>query len=488
MKTRATICMLASAFVTASCGSFDVREISRELSASTAPEVTPPAYLRVHELAGHPRLRRTVNANFSPGEVPLQAAIVSALPFPVSLIAEDSGVNLSFPVSVRAKGVTVRDYLRQLEGLTGYRMRPDDEVGVIRIASQVTKSWDLSALAGVGNFKTRLGFSGDEGESSDEAFRSSHEMSIQRAHEDSVWDNMLQQAHCILGTPQCAQEGETVAASRAWIVDNRRMGMVMASGSPQRIERLDRWMSELAAESERIVRLECAILDVSTNNIEALGLRVDALFDSGRFGASFQRRRTGGDPDDGLLVGVGVQGSDLSLDALIDNLSSVGDVRIHSRVKFSVTNGATAYLNTGEVFSYISNTDTLTTDSGTTRGFQQSRLQVGLQLAITPRFLNSGRRMLLEVTPILSSLLRFEELRSGDGAINAPVIALRQMTSQAVTSSGRPIAIGGLEWQRSLSNESNVYAPGFLRELLSNRRNETELRQLLIIVTPWEVG
>lgn len=474
---------------------------------ATAPAVTPPSYLRLHKEVEHPRLKRRVSANFSPQEVSLQKAIVSVLPFPVSLMSADEHVDLNRAVAVRVEDVSVGDYLRQLEGITGYHIQPNDDLSVIRVASLVTRSWNLAALADTGDFKARLGFdaSAEDGAASalgggsSNSFRSSHDMSIQRGQNTHTWDAMLRQSHCILNTASCGGASPAsvsvdangaapnVSRGEAWLVDNRRLGLVTATGNPQKIERLDRWLRELMSESSRLIHLECAILDVSTDNIEQLGLHLDALFERGDF--NLQLTRGNNDPaDDGLLVGVGLDSDRFNLSALIDNLSSVGDVRIHSRVQFSVTNGATAYLNTGEVFSYISNTDTLTTETGTTRGFQQSRLQVGLQLAITPRFLNSGDKLLLEVTPILSSLLRFDELSSDGGDISAPVIALRQLTSQATTSSGRPIAIGGLEWHKSTHRESGFFTPvGLSGKLLTNRKNERESRQLLIIVTPWEV-
>ena len=46
-----------------------------------------------------------------------------------------------------------------------------------------------------------------------------------------------------------------------------------------------------------------------------------------------------------------------------------------------VTNAATAYLNTGEVFSYLSGIESVATEGVATTSFEQSRLQVGLELA-----------------------------------------------------------------------------------------------------------
>ena len=512
-KIRVVLYVLLSACLSA-CGALSGwQEKPPQLSTSKPPLTAPPSYLRVHKQAQHPRLSQLVVANFAPGETSLQTAITSALPFRVSLVPLDTRVDLTRQVSVRANEITVGEYLQQLEGITGYSIRPNKDVSVIHLASVETRTWNLAALASIGNFKARLGFdesgSGDDGDSGD-SFRSSHEMAVQREHSDSVWSDMLNQARCVLGAPTCGastslpgqnnsifnpsfnpslspSDAQQTNNADTWLVDNRRLGIVTASGSPQQIKHLDKWMRELISESARLVYLECAILDISTDNLDSLGVQLSTLFESGDVSAALSRPRTV-DDDSGLLIGVGLEGIKFDLDALIDNLSTVGDIRIHSRTKFSVTNGATAYLNTGEVFSYISNADTTVNETGTTQGFEQSRLQVGLQLAITPRFLSTGERLLLEVTPVLSSLLGFDELSSGDEDIRTPIIALRQMTSQSITTSGRPIAIGGLEWHRSAEREEGFFAPAFIRKLLANRSQTNESRQLLIIVTPWEIS
>ena len=477
--------------------------------ASAPPEGAPPSYVRLYDAPVHPKLQRRVNANFSPGHTTLQNALVLALPFTVSLVPMDEGVDLTQRVAVRAQGVAVRDYIRQLESLVDYRILPNEDASILRISSTITRSWNLAALAGMGQFKARLGFDADDDEVSEEdgegGFQSSHSMSVRQVHEDEVWDAVVQHAHCVLRTNECAA-GEAVqrgvgrkaagngkpgtsASADAWVVENRRTGMITAAGSPQKIARLDAWMRTLSAGSERLVHLECAILDIVVKDEQAFGVELSALFRDGDFSGRLVYDNAGAASAESgdLLVGAGFSGRHFDLTALIRNLSNAADVRIQDRVRLAVTNGATAYLNTGEVFSYISDVDTSVSEVGTTTAYQQSRLQVGLELAVTPRFLSSGDRMLIEVTPVLSALLRYDELGTGGARLRTPVIALRQMSSQAVTSSGRPVVVGGLESNRSSRRDNGVLAPEALRGVLSSRADESESRQLLIIVTPWEI-
>lgn len=472
------------------------------------PNSRPPSYIRLYDATHHPKLLQRVSANFSSGQMTLQNALVLALPFPVSLALLDDGVDLTRRVAVRAQNVTVREYLKQLAGLTDYQIRPNADVSVLEIASVVTRHWNLAALAGMGQFRTRLGFD-SEGEGAidsetDSGSRRSHTMSVRKEHEDTVWNDIVAHAHCVIQTTMCADGGRSSVGrgypdasddgqtfrpgAGGWVVDNRRMGTITATGSPQNIARLNKWLRNLSADSERLVHLECAILDILVNDEQAFGVELGALFRDGDFSAnlSYDAGDTAGSQN-GLLVGAGFNDRHFDLGALISNLSRAADVRIQNRVRLAVTNGATAYLNTGEVFSYISNVDTSVNEVGTTTAYSQSRLQVGLELAVTPRFLSSGDRILVEVTPILSALLRFDELGTGSARLKTPVIALRQMSSQAVTSGGRPIIVGGLESNKLMYEEKGVLVPDILNDVLSDRTDESESRQLLIIVTPWEI-
>lgn len=461
----------------------------------------PPVYVRPLPVPAHPALSRKVHVNFPPGGAALQTAIVKGLPFAVTVAALDELVDLNTPISVRADGVTVEAYLKQLEGESGYRIKLLPEKSIVEVAVMITRTWHLPALAGMGNFNARLGFGeSDGGEGSDSGVERSHTMNSSLARDDEVWQSIVDHAHCILGTGECLDGGQTrsdaapAAVSdaqhkpEAWLVDNRRLGTISAGGRPQPMAMLDRWLSEMVADSLRLVRLECAILDVAVDEQRATGVNFDAIFgDDADFirimRQSGAQNAAGGD----WTVGAVLDGGRFDLDFFIRRLARRTDVEVKSRARLVVTNAATAYLNTGEVFSYLSGIESVATEGVATTSFEQSRLQIGLELAVTPRILDDGGRMLVEVVPILSSVVRFDELGDGANRVNTPVIALRQMSSQAITRSGRPVVIGGLSWKRLAASERSPGVGAVLDKWLSSRDKQDESRQLLIVITPWEV-
>ena len=87
-----------------------------------------------------------------------------------------------------------------------------------------------------------LGFGEEQAEDGEtEGAARSHTMSSEVAHDDDVWASVVENAHCILGTPHCRRpdasrvtgvaQARTAARtpplerSTAWLVDNRRPGV-----------------------------------------------------------------------------------------------------------------------------------------------------------------------------------------------------------------------------------------------------------------------
>ena len=465
----------------------------------TIPKLEPSAessvYTRLLKREDSPLLHKSVTANFPPGSATLHTAIISGLPFQVTVITEDDHVNLHKSVAARASGASVKAYLKQLEGLTGYQISLDPVTKTVKVASLVTKTWHLSALAGMGNFSARIGFGlGNDGDnnSSNENGDSqrSYQLQSTTAHDDDVWGSLVRQAECIIGVNTCVQgnnEIQNLAANaalqkddaeetKAWLLDNRRLGTITAIAPPFSIARLNEWLQDLSDESLRLISMDCAILDIAFDKDTSLGFDFDGVFHDGRFSVIHRNTGPESESDQGWTLGSMLDSRRFDLDLFIKHLSRKSNVKVKSRVRLSVTNGATAYLNTGEEFSYVSDVETVASQGVATTAFNQSRLQAGLQLAITPRLVGKDGKMLIEVIPILSSVIRFDELGSGENRIRAPVIALRQLSSQAVTSNGRPIAIGSLNWDKSSNGVNSL-----------SRDKSRESRQLLIVITPQEI-
>ena len=206
---RKLIVIGLTAFVLCSCGmpgAQSPRLAEADIGEFSLPRPDdPPVYMRLLDLNIHPDLKEKVNVNFLPGNTALQSAIVNALPFPVTVLAQDEHVDLGSPVAVRARDLTVRGYLKQLANASGYEINFSPQRRTVSVASFVSRTWNLPALAGMGRFNARLGLRAADGDGDDQNrdTQRSHELNTSHDYEDDVWQTLLDNAHCIIRTPSC---------------------------------------------------------------------------------------------------------------------------------------------------------------------------------------------------------------------------------------------------------------------------------------------
>ena len=286
-----------------------------------------------------------------------------------------------------------------------------------------------------------------------------------------------------------------------WVVGNKRLGKVTAYGKPSEIKRLDEHFSNLVEESQRQVHLQGAILDVKTTKGEGYGVDWDAIYQNsdGDKTLSFAGEATqalsivdGGS----WSVAASIPFGNLSLDALIQSLREQGSVTVQSQPRLTVTNGYTAYLGSTQEFSFVSGVEFLPLTSGgdgnvasdTAITTTLSRVNVGIKIAVTPKMLDNGK-ILVDIVPILSSIQGFTPIKSAGEVFETPNIALQELATQVITTSGTPIYLGGLIVNRVLQNAKELPIKNeLIAKALGGAKFEQEKSELLIVITPQEVG
>lgn len=483
-------------------------------------------------------------------------ALMDALTHPAALtkaniVAQDSGVNLAMKIGVRSQNSRISDYIRQIEGTTDYKIDvvENSDGVIINIASTMTQSWDLAALADMPEAITRSGFSataqqtsGNSGNSSSGAVggdsaqgqtQSASGTSIVTTREDQTWTSLIEDAQRILGliedgessntsrnsqnslVPQLTDGDDPISFlndySRAiddemnpyiqtpWVVGNKRLGKITAFGKPSQIKRLDEHFSKLEKESQRQVHLQGAILDITTTRGEGYGVDWNAIYESGDRTVSFSGESTqalsivdGGN----WSVAASIPFGNLTLDAILQSLREQGSVTLQSQPRLTVTNGYTAYLGSTQEFSFVSGVEFLPLTTGGTGGIASdtaitttlSRVNVGIKIAVTPKLLDDGK-ILVDIVPILSSIQGFTPISSAGEVFETPNIALQELATQVITTSGTPIYLGGLIINRVLQNTQKLPLKNkLLADALGGARFEQENSELLIVITPQEVG
>ena len=165
-------------------------------------------------------------------------------------------------------------------------------------------------------------------------------------------------------------------------------------------------------------------------------------------------------------------------------------MELQDQPNLTVRNGVPAQIYAGEELTYIVDVEQTQDENGnTTVTPKLGRLKVGVTLAVTVRVLED-ERLLLDVTPVISNLTNFDTISIGEGIqFETPRVALKEFSTQLITTSGTPVHLGGLISERieqALERLpwQNVVTKRVLNPFTQNLNNQLERRELVLVVTP----
>ncbi len=422
----------------------------------------------------------------------------------LNLVPTTPDIDLTHRYNVRVNRLSLQQYLRILEGLTGYALELDAEDPIVHVSAYLTRSWDVSTFAGQGQSRLQVGQTVTLGgnNSEDENTSSSDNESpatVIYDHMDSPWEDLLTNAREILGL----QVAEAVAVNQnasietdqthTWLVADRRLGLLRAHGPVAKIQELDAWLTEQTRRGARQILLAVAILDVARDRGLSGGLDMRVIYDRLGDRVALNRQIPGeltlSSRSSAWKIDAALEFGRWTLDLLVEQLSQQGQVAVRSDPVFTVVNGMTTFLGDGEEVSYIANTD-LSLGSGDREPLLATRfehIRVGFRIAVTPRMRHDGS-ILVEVVPVLSSIRSQSEFDTGISTIVRPNIAIQEMATLAITHSGKPILLGGLIQRRLLEVGYRLPCTHFLCDALANATSEYTDRELMIVITPIEVA
>lgn len=475
----------------------------------------PPIYLRSTTQYDE-RMGSQVTVN-SP-DITLAEVLAYAVPdiYPVSM---DTGVDMGARTRVVARNMPLGRFLEYL----GNNLNLDFKVvgDAVEIRSEVTKEWNMSALAsnhetvsvvGGSRSTTSGGSSGSSGSSSGSGGRGSS--TIITTTEDE-WDTLIEDAQAILdaaadnafrGDNQQGGNGRNASlgantddeegSTENTVVGVRTLGLIRATGKPNSIRKLSLWMDSLKDQSAKQVHMNVQVLEVGFNDKRATGINWNTVMRDLRgltqgaleIGTGQAAIAAGDLP--AFNFGFDITARDDTHQAFVELLGEYGRVELVNEPNVTVINGRTANISSGREFSFI--TEFQQTQSGTS-GFNtvtasHEKLLIGVTLAVTPRVLDDDRIM-IDVVPVISTLEGFSNFSFGDQLeVTLPETSLQELSTQVIARSGQTIQLGGLIGSRLVESASRIprddNRPGIFDWLAKNVSNELEKRELVITITP----
>ncbi len=117
-----------------------------------------------------------------------------------------------------------------------------------------------------------------------------------------------------------------------------------------------------------------------------------------------------------------------------------------------------------------------------------ARLKIGVTLSVTVRILEDDR-LLVDIMPVISNLNAPDVVRVGEISFETPRVALKEFSTQLITTSGNSVHLGGLISERmSKAMEQlpwqNIFTRNVINPITQNLNNELERRELVLVVTP----
>jgi len=507
-------------FVAGCGGKYDVKIKSPEeplIPEDHVPANNPNTYIKVHYPENDDLLKIVKGINLQ--RVALQNAIEAALPG-VNIIPMDAGVDLGKPVSVKASGIIVKDFITQLTGVSDYHYTINNNT--LRISSLQTKQWNVAALATKRSGEASVGqkiagaSGGSEEDSGSSSGGSSTETQTKQKFEftEDTWANLIVSAEKIIGAQNTSSsQGSTQLgvlgasadsnapapsqAVKPYLVQSRANGLIMAASSPSRIAKLDEWLSSQVKNSTVQFYLDINAYEVTLNNNRGAGIDWNVLNKGGLFGANnTQATTTINGPSPSLVrnsgvfsLGANVVKENYDANLLVRFLERYGKVSLLTQPNVTLTNGKEAYFSSALEFSYTASVQQSQDQQGNvTVTPELQRVKVGVTISITARLLHN-RKIALDVVPVLTAIEGFTDIQAGPNfQARTPNIALKELATQVITEPGKPIRLGGLISERIREDITRVPRDGnnaaFWDFFFKNQVNEIERRELVISITP----
>lgn len=460
-----------------------------------ANAISPPTFVEVVKEKEHSDFSLTI-AKMNLPQTTLREALIAAMPFPVTL-RPDRNAHLDQPLAVRiADKTTLKQFLSHIAELTDYQLNYMPQQKIIKIVSRLQKTWHLPAL--VGRYQTSVSLGESSAEDTSDSRTSSdgdtqtEQLTIRsqyRSHQQTEWEAVVQQAHCLIGTHQCPQGALTQDGSSLFTYPEQ--GMITAISTPRKIAALDQWLSELERNINRFVRLQIALVSIRKRHTDSRGVDFRAILASGNNNLTVESINKS--PEVGIkefVIGGVLRSGNFSLDGVLNLIKENTDSEIVHHANIIVSSGETAIINATERFYFASGSEIIPGDAQNNQVVSTNLQEqsVGIKLAVTPRFLKPGSEIMsIRAVPSISKLISLDPIQSNGRIISqAPRVSSNNFVSHSILRNGHAIIIGGLTSQDS-STRKQEFPGSRAISALRSRSGEFIDSELAIIISAQEV-
>ncbi|NIO08569.1 MAG: hypothetical protein GTO40_11405 [Deltaproteobacteria bacterium] len=395
-------------------------------------------------------------------------------------------------VTLDLKNVTLTDALDTLTDLLGLTYRVNRNLIRVSRPSLETRIFSLQYvnLRRTGNSTTSAqigagisgglggGASGSSASAAGSGEGAGGQTTITTASETDLW------ASIEAGVTQ-------LLSSDGKLVLDRQGGNILVTDFPRSLDRIATFLETVEGSVQRQVLIEARLIEVELKGEFRFGIDWSAVAQAGALAGTvgpaanniFSQALAPANTTD---FQIGVTSADFN--AVVNILSSQGEVNVLSSPKLTTLNNQTAVLRsaTDDVF-FVTETERVPNTGGGFATFTTvtpRTVTVGVVLSITPQVSSDGS-VILHVRPTVSRSDGTSDITVDTTTISVPVLDVREADVIVRAEEGQVVVIGGLIDERQVDNEKKVPLLGDLpgvgrlfRQTVQTR-DKTELVVLL---------
>jgi len=272
------------------------------------------------------------------------------------------------------------------------------------------------------------------------------------------------------------------------LVVDKQGGNILVTDFPRSLDRIATFLEAVEGSVQRQVLIEARLIEVALTGEFRFGINWAAVAQAGALAGATSSGKIFSQalaPPNTTDFQIGVTSTDF--DALINILSSQGEVNVLSSPRLATLNNQTAVLRaaTDDVF-FVTETERTPSPSGPVlfTTVTPRTVTVGVVLSITPQISSDGS-VILHVRPSVSRSDTTADITVDNTTISVPILDVREADVIVRAEEGQVVVIGGLIDERQTDDEKKVPLLGDLpgigrlfRQTIQ-KRDKTELIVLL---------
>ena len=300
--------------------------------------------------------------------------------------------------------------------------------GRILFRDYVTRKYQITALPTTSTYASAVG---------------SNDITSNTAITSDVWAEVRDTMKGLVGEQAQVSIGSTT-------------GLVTVTAKVSDQNRVQEYVEQLNGSLAQQITFDVNVLTVTLSDNQSFGLDLSAAIDGSDGAAAFGNTPTFGrkiadDATSNVSIGsvnIGVISGDVQLGAIVNALSSQGQVSVSNRTGATTSNNRGVPIEVVEEQAYLAEVSVEDDSNGNqTVTRTPGTVTTGFQMQLLPRVMNN-RDIMVHYTVRLSSLNDLKTFGTGNEAVQLPEVSTTSFEQQAVLKNGQTLVLAGFERER----------------------------------------